>query len=120
MTCERRNRTLAHSRTRVRAGTMIPHASQYLSALQRGEDTTSCAIALFAWLDNTLRRANALFICRMREMEFNIIDIIGVTYAFFAYQRQTRRFDPPFAQIAPVLLQMTPPRTPAPLSVNRC
>jgi hypothetical protein len=44
MTCERRNRTLAHSRTRVRAGTMIPHASQHLSALQRGEDTTSCGL----------------------------------------------------------------------------
>jgi hypothetical protein len=95
MTCRRRKRTLAHSHTRVRAGTIIPHSCQRADALQRGEDTTSCAIALFAWLDNTLHRANALFICRMQEVEFNIIDIIGVTYAFFAYRRQTRRFDPP-------------------------
>ena len=95
MTCRRRKRTLAHSHTRVRANRTLVQLSQRADALQRGEDTTSCAIALFAWLDNTLRRANALFICRMREMEFNIIDIIGVTYAFFAYRRQTRRFDPP-------------------------
>jgi hypothetical protein len=109
---KRRKRTLAHSHTRVRANRTLVQLSQRADALQRGEDTTSCAIALFAWLDNTLRRANALFICLMQEMEFNIIDIIGVTYAFFAYRRQTRRFDPPFAQIAPVLLQMTPPQLP--------
>ena len=120
MTCRRRKRTLAHSHTRVRAGTIIPHSCQRADALRRGKDTTSCAIALFAWLDNTLHRANALFICRMQELEFNIIDIIGAIYAFFAYRRQTRRFDPPFAQIAPVLLLMTPPRIPAPLSVIRC
>jgi len=47
-------------------------------------DTTSCAIALFAWLAGAWHRANALFICRMQEVEFNIIDIIGVTYALSA------------------------------------
>jgi len=95
MTCRRRKRTLAHSHTHVRANRTSVQLSQSADALQRGEDTTSCAIALFAWLDNTLHRANALFICRMQELEFNIIDIIGVTYAFPAYRRQTRRFDPP-------------------------
>lgn len=44
MTCERRKRTLAHSHTRVRAGTIIPHASQRADALQRGGDTTSCGL----------------------------------------------------------------------------
>jgi hypothetical protein len=112
-TCERRIHTPAHSRIRVRA---INRTSVQLQSV----DTTSCAIALFAWLAGALHRANALFICRMREMEFNIMGIIGVTYAFFAYLRQPRRFDPPFAQIAPVQMQMTPPRTPAPLPVNRC
>jgi len=95
MTCRRRKRILAHSHTCVRANKTSVQLSQSTDALRRGEDTTSCAIALFAWLDNTLHRANALFICRMQEVEFNIIDIIGVTYAFFAYRRQTRRFDPP-------------------------
>ena len=120
-TCEPRKRTLAQHCARVRANRTLVQLSQRADALQRGEDTTSCAIALFAWLAGAWHRANALFICRMRETEFNIIDNIGVTYAFFAYRRQTRRFDPPpFAQIAPVLLQMTPPRTPTPLSANRC
>jgi hypothetical protein len=95
MTCRRRKRTLAHSHTCVRANRTSVQLSQSADALQRGEDTTSCAIALFAWLDNTLHRANALFICRMQELEFNIIDIIGAIYAFSAYRRQTRRFDPP-------------------------
>ena len=56
-------------------------------------DTISCAIALFAWLAGAWHRANALFICRMQEVEFNIIDIIGVIYAPRAYRA---RFDPPF------------------------
>jgi len=43
-TCEPRKRTLAHSHTCVRAGTIIPHASQRADALQRGEDTTSCGL----------------------------------------------------------------------------
>ena len=85
MTCERRNRTLAHSRTRVRANNRTSVQLQLL-------DTISCAIALFAWLVGTWHRANALFICRMQEVEFNIIDIIGVTYAPRAYRA---RFDPP-------------------------
>ena len=85
MTCERRNRTLDHSRTRVRANNKTSVQLQSL-------DTTSCAIALFAWLAGAWHRANALFICRMQEVEFNIIDIIGVTYAPRAYRA---RFDPP-------------------------
>jgi hypothetical protein len=58
----------------------------------------------------------------MTYQSFNIIAVIRLTFchALSAYRRQTRRFDPPFAQIAPVLLQMTPPRTPTPLSANRC
>ena len=80
ITCERRNRTLAHSRTRVRANN---RTSVQLQSL----DTTSCAIAFFAWLAGAWHRANALFICRMQEVEFNIIDIIGVTYAPSAYRR---------------------------------
>jgi len=85
MTCERRNRTLDHSRTRVRANNKTSVQLQSL-------DTTSCAIALFAWLAGAWHRANALFICRMQEVEFNIIDIIGVIYAPRAYRT---RFDPP-------------------------
>jgi hypothetical protein len=84
-TCERRIHALAHSRTRVRADNRTSVQLQLL-------DTTSCAIALFAWLAGALHRANALFICRMQEVEFNIIDIIGVTYAPRAYRT---RFDPP-------------------------
>ena len=83
-TCERRIHALAHSRIRVRA---INRTSVQLQSV----DTTYCAIALFAWLVAAWHRANALFICRMREVEFNIIDIIGVTYAFFA----TRAARPP-------------------------
>ena len=85
MTCEWRNRTLAHSRIHVRANNRTSVQLQLL-------DTTSCAIALFAWLAGAWHRANALFICRMQEVEFNIIDIIGVTYAPRAYRA---RFDPP-------------------------
>ena len=92
MTCRRRKRTLAHIHTCVRANRTSVQLSQSADALQRGEDTTSCAIALFAWLDNTLHRANALFICRMQEVEFNIMDIIGVTYAPRAYRA---RLTPP-------------------------
>ena len=105
MTCERRNRTLAHSRTRVRADN---RTSVQLQSL----DTTSCAIALFAWLAGAWYRANALFICRMQEVEFNIIDIIGVTYASRAYRA---RFDPPFRFGGRVQMQRTSPRTPTPV-----
>ena len=109
-TCERRIHTLAHSRICVRADN---RTSVQLQSL----DTTSCAIALFAWLAGAWHRANALFICRMREVEFNIIDIIGVIYAPRAYRT---RFDPPLRFGGPVQMQRTPPRTPTPLSVNRC
>jgi hypothetical protein len=109
-TCERRIHALAHSRTRVRADNRTSVQLQLL-------DTTSCAIALFAWLAGALHRANALFICRMQEVEFNIIDIIGVTYAPRAYRT---RFDPPLRFGGPVQMQRTSPRTPTPLSVNRC
>ena len=100
MTCERRNRTLAHSRTRVRANN---RTSVQLQSL----DTTSCAIALFAWLAGAWHRANALFICRMQEVEFNIIDIIGVTYALSAN-------DPPLRFGGRVQMQRTSPHTHAP------
>ena len=109
-TCERRIHALSHSRIRVRA---INRTSVQLQSF----DTTSCAIALFAWLVAAWHRANALFICRMREVEFNIIDIIGVIYAPRAYRT---RFDPPLRFGGPVQMQRTPPRTPTPLSVNRC
>jgi len=71
-------------------------------------DTTSCAIALFAWLAGAWHRANALFICRMQEVEFNIIDIIGVTYALSAN-------DPPLRFGGRVQMQRTSPRTPTPV-----
>jgi hypothetical protein len=109
-TCERRIHALAHSRTRVRADNRTSVQLQLL-------DTTSCAIALFAWLAGALHRANALFICRMQEVEFNIIDIIGVTYAPRAYRT---RFDPPLRFGGPVQMQRTSPRTPPPDPVNRC
>ena len=109
-TCERRIHTLAHSRICVRADNRTSVQLQLL-------DTTSCAIALFAWLVAAWHRANALFICRMQEVEFNIIDIIGVIYAPRAYRT---RFDPPLRFGGPVQMQRTPPRTPTPLSVNRC
>jgi len=70
-------------------------------------DTTSCAIALFAWLAGAWHRANALFICRMQEVEFNIIDIIGVTYALSAN-------DPPLRFGGRVQMQRTSPHTHAP------
>ena len=104
MTCERRNRTLAHSRTRVRANNRTSVQLQLL-------DTTSCAIAFLAWLAGAWHRANALFIYRMQELEFNIIDIIGVTYAPRAYRA---RFDPPLRFGGRVQMQRTPPRTPTP------
>ena len=44
MTSNWRIHASAQHRACVRAGTMIPHASQHLSALQRGEDTTSCGL----------------------------------------------------------------------------
>ena len=83
-------------------------------------DTISCAIALFAWLAGAWRRANALFICRMQEVEFNIIDIIGVIYAPRAYRA---RFDPPLRFGGRVQMQRTSPHTHAPTPpypVNRC
>lgn len=110
MTCDWRNRTLAHNRTRVRANNRTSVQLQLL-------DTTSCAIALFAWLAGAWHRANALFICRMQKVEFNIIDIIRLTYAPRAYRT---RFDPPLRFGGPVQMQRTSPRTPTPLSVNRC
>jgi hypothetical protein len=73
--------------------------------------TTSCAIAFFAWLDNALHRANALFICRMQKVEFNIIDIIGVTYAPRAYRA---RLTPPLEQSGRVQMLMTSPHTHTP------
>ena len=105
MTCERRNRTLDHSRTRVRANNKTSVQLQSL-------DTTSCAIAFFAWLAGAWHRANALFICRMQEVEFNIIDIIGVIYAPRAYRT---RFDPPLRFGGRVQMQRTSPRTPTPV-----
>ena len=105
MTCERRNRTLAHSRTRVRADNRTSVQLQLL-------DTTSCAIALFAWLAGAWHRANALFICRMQEVEFNIMDIIGVTYAPRAYRA---RLTPPLRFGGRVQMQRTSPRTPSPV-----
>ena len=114
MTCERRNRTLAHSRTRVRADNRTSVQLQLL-------DTTSCAIALFAWLAGAWHRANALFICRMQEVEFNIIDIIGVTYAPRAYR--ARLTPPPFDSAGGCKCKGRP-HTPAPphppYPVNRC
>jgi len=101
MTCEWRNRTLAHSRTRVRANNRT-------SVQLQSFDTISCAIALFAWLAGAWHRANALFICRMQEVEFNIIDIIGVTYALNAN-------DPPLRFGGRVQMQRTSPRTPTPV-----
>jgi len=101
MTCERRNRTLAHSRTRVRANNRT-------SVQLQSFDTTSCAIALFAWLVSAWHRANALFICRMQEVEFNIMDIIRMTYALSAN-------DPPLRFGGRVQMQRTSPRTPTPV-----
>ena len=100
-TCERRIHALAHSRTCVRA---INRTSVQLQSL----DTTSCAIALFAWLAGAWHRANALFICRMQEVEFNIMDIIRMTYALSAN-------DPPLRFGGRVQMQRTSPRTPTPV-----
>ena len=99
---EPRKHTAVNNRARVRANN---RTSVQLQSL----DTTSCAIAFFAWLVAALRRANALFIYRMQEMEFNIIDIIRVTYAQNANHPPLKRFDG-------VQMQMTPPRTPTPTS----
>ena len=99
---EPRKHTAVNSRARVRANN---RTSVQLQSL----DTTYCAIAFFAWLVAALRRANALFIYRMQEMEFNIIDIIGVTYAQNANH-------PPSKRIDGVQMQMTSPRTPTPSS----
>lgn len=110
MTCERRNRTLVHSRTRVRANN---RTSVQLQSL----DTTSCAIAFFAWLAGAWHRANALFICRMQEVEFNIIDIIGVTYAPRAYRAQ---MTPPFDSAGGCKCKGRPHAPPPPYLVNRC
>ena len=74
MTCDPRNHASAYDCARVRANNRT-------SVQLQSVDTTSCAIAFFAWLVAALRRANALFICRMQELEFNIIDIIRLTYA---------------------------------------
>jgi len=94
MKSEPRKHTAVNSRARVRANN---RTSVQLQSL----DTTSCAIAFFAWLVAALRRANALFICRMQEVEFNIIDIIGVTYAPRAYRCRESRFDPPLQRARP-------------------
>ena len=104
-TCERRIHALAHSRIRVRADN---RTSVQLQSI----DTTSCAIALFAWLFAAWHRANALFICRMRELEFNIIDIIGVIYAPRAYRE---RFDPPFDSAGRCKCKGPPHAPPPPL-----
>jgi len=104
-TCERRIHALAHSRIRVRADNRTIVQLQSI-------DTTSCAIALFAWLDNAWHRANALFICRMQEVEFNIMDIIRMIYAPRAYRA---RFDPPLRFGGRVQMQRTSPRTPTPV-----
>ena len=102
MTCERRNHASANDCARARANNRTSVQFQSL-------DTTSCAIAFFAWLVAALRRANALFICRMQEVEFNIIDIIRLTYAENAKHPPSKRFDG-------VQMLMTPPRTPTPTS----
>ena len=104
MAIEARKHTLAQHCARVRARNRT-------SVQLQAQTTTSCAIALFAWLDNALHRANALFIYRMQEMEFNIIDIIGVTYAPRAYRA---RFDPPLAKDGRVQMQRTSPQTGTP------
>lgn len=110
MTCDWRIHASAQHRACVRANNRT-------SVQLQSFDTTSCAIALFAWLAGAWHRANALFICRMQEVEFNIIDIIGAIYALRAYRA---RFDPPLQFGGRVQMQRTPPRTPTPLSVNRC
>ena len=113
MAIERRK----HASARQRAGA---RARNRTSVQLQAQTTTSCAIAFFAWLDNTLHRANALFICRMRKVEFNIIDIIGVTYASRAYRRRAAAFDPPLAKGGRVQMLMTsshtrtPPTPPVP------
>jgi len=99
------------------------HASEYDHARVRANnrtsvqlqslDTTSCAIAFFAWLVAALRRANALFICRMQEVEFNIIDIIGATYAQNANH-------PPRQTIRRGANANDLPTHPHPHFVNRC
>jgi len=87
MTSNWRIHALAQHRACVRANN---RTSVQLQSL----DTISCAIALFAWLAGAWHRANALFIYRMQEVEFNIIDIIGAIYAPRAYRA---RFDPPLS-----------------------
>ena len=110
-TCERRIHALAYSRIRVRADN---RTSVQLQSI----DTTSCAIALFAWLAGAWHRANALFVCRMQEVEFNIIDIIGVTYAPRAYRT---RFDPPPSiRRAGANAKDVPTHPHPPYPVNRC
>ena len=104
MTCKRRNHTVANTCARARANN---RTSVQLQSL----DTTSCAIALFAWLAGAWDRANALFICLMQEVEFNIIDIIRAIYALRAYRA---RFDPPLRFGGRVQMQRTSPRTRAP------
>jgi hypothetical protein len=107
MAIEARKHTSAQHCARARARNRT-------SVQLQARTTTSCAIALFAWLDNALHRANALFICRMQEMEFNIIDIIGATYAPRAYRRRAAAFDPPLAKGGRVQMLMTSPRTRTP------
>jgi len=104
MAIEARKHTSARQRARARARNRTGVQLQ-------ARTTTSCAIAFFAWLDNALHRANALFIYRMQEMEFNIIDIIGATYAPRAYRA---RFDPPLAKGGRVQMQRTSPQTGTP------
>ena len=106
MTCERRNHASANDCARARANNRTSVQFQSL-------DTTSCAIAFFAWLVAVLRRANALFICRMREVEFNIIDIIRVTYAQNAKH-------PPFSIRRAGTNANDPSTHPHPHFVNRC
>ena len=106
MTCERRNHASANDCARARANNRTSVQFQSL-------DTTSCAIAFFAWLVAALRRANALFICRMQELEFNIIDIIRVTYAENAKH-------PPLSIRRAGTNANDPSTHPLPLFVNRC
>jgi len=103
---EPRKHTAVNTRARVRANN---RTSVQLQSL----DTTSCAIAFHAWLAASLRRANALFICRMQEVEFNIIGIIGVTYAENANH-------PPLETIRRGANANDLPTHPHPHFVNRC
>ena len=55
----------------------------------------------------------------MQKVEFNIIDIIGVTYAPRAYRRRAAAFDPPLAKGGRVQMLMTSPHTRTPYAPPR-